>query len=43
MRLFPSQRERRRKERRFLRWFFVVMGTVALLYAVLVALRVALG
>lgn len=43
MRVFPSQRERHSKERRFLRWFFASMGLLALLYAVLFVFRIALG
>ena len=42
MRVFPSQRERRRKERRFLRWFFATMGVLALLFGALFVFRVLL-
>lgn len=37
--MFPSQRERRRKERRFLRSFFALMGLLAVLFAGLLLLR----
>jgi hypothetical protein len=43
MGVFPSQRELHRKERRFLRWFFVSMGLLALLYALLFVVRIAFG
>jgi hypothetical protein len=42
MRVFPSQRARHRRERRFLRRFFVVMGAVVVLFACLVLVRVLL-
>ena len=42
MRLFPSQRERHRRERRFLRTFFLVMGVVAALFALLILVRVVM-
>lgn len=38
--MFPSQRERRRKERGFLKWFFAFMGVLALLYAALFLFRI---
>ena len=39
MRLFPSQRQRHRRERRFLRRFFAVMGVLAVLFALLLFSR----
>ena len=39
MGLFPSQRERHRRERRFLRGFFAVMGVLAVIYALLLLVR----
>jgi hypothetical protein len=42
MRLFPSQRERHRRERRFLRRFFVWMGLLAVLFALVLLTRVLL-
>jgi hypothetical protein len=42
MRLFPSQGERHRRERRFLRSFFLVMGVLAALFALLILVRVVM-
>ena len=42
MRLFPSQREVHRRERRFLRRFFAMMGAVAVLFALLILARLVM-
>ena len=42
MTLVPSQRERHRRERRFLRSFFLVMGVLAALFALLILVRVVM-
>jgi hypothetical protein len=39
MRVFPSQRQAHRRERRFLGKFFVVMGLLAVLFAALLVAR----
>jgi hypothetical protein len=39
MRVFPSQRQVHRRERQFLRKFFVVMGLLAALFAALLVAR----
>lgn len=39
MRVFPSQRAVHRRERRFLRKFFVAMGLLAILFAALLVGR----
>lgn len=43
MRLFPSQRAVHRRERRFLRGFFLVMGLLAVAFTALLVARVGLG
>ena len=43
MRVFPSGRGVRRRERRRLRQFFAVMGIVAALFAALLIARVLVG
>lgn len=43
MRVFPSQRAVHRRERRFLRRFFLTMGLLAMLFAALLVGRVFWG
>jgi hypothetical protein len=43
MGVFPSQRERHRRERRFLRAFFVLMGVLAATFALLLLVRLVVG
>ena len=42
MKLFPSGRELRRRQNRFLARFFTVMGVLAVLFALLVLLRLVI-
>lgn len=43
MRIFPSQRAVHRRERRFLRGLFLVMGVFAVVFTALLVARVGLG
>lgn len=43
LRFFPSTRAARRRERRVVRWFFLVMGLLAVLFAGALAARVRFG
>ena len=43
MGVFPSQRERHRRERRFLRGFFAVMGVLAAVFVLLLLVRLVMG
>ena len=43
MGVFPSQRERHRRERRFLRGFFAVMGLLAAIFGLLLLVQLVVG